>query len=173
VSEVYPETPAAAPELAAAMAETSQVRAGYARLCGEFSDHAQSGQSARIPLTVLNRHRVTAGLAALRPAPRGEKRDPYMELAASRDRNAAIAVQLDQYRNERDEAREQLAKALAANERWAATLAAVQRQYAILKAGLQRIALGAGIASQAQASVIADKALTEASAARAGLEPQS
>jgi hypothetical protein len=74
-----------APELAAAMRETREVRDGYARLCGEFGDHSQSGQSARISLTVLNRHRKAAGLNARRPAPAGERRDPYMQLREERD----------------------------------------------------------------------------------------
>lgn len=78
--------PAAAPELAAAMAETADVRDGYARLCGEFSDSPQSGQSARISLTVLNRHRVMAGLGPRRPSPAGERRDPYMQATEDRDR---------------------------------------------------------------------------------------
>ena len=59
--------PQPAPELAAAMRETAEVRDGYAKLCEEFSDSPQSGQSARISLTVLNRHRVRAGLEALKP----------------------------------------------------------------------------------------------------------
>jgi hypothetical protein len=60
--------------------------------------------------------------------------------------------------------REQLTRALAANQRWGETLERVARQYAILKAGLHRIAMGHKIASQAQASVIADQALTDAAA---------
>jgi alkanesulfonate monooxygenase SsuD/methylene tetrahydromethanopterin reductase-like flavin-dependent oxidoreductase (luciferase family) len=79
-----PEQPA--PELAAAMAETHAVRDGYARLCEEFSDSPQSGQSARISLTVLNRHRKAAGLKPRRPAPAGEHRDPFMQATEERDR---------------------------------------------------------------------------------------
>jgi hypothetical protein len=60
-----------APELAAAMRETAEVRDGYAKLCEEFSDSPQSGQSARISLAVLNRHRVRAGLEALKPGRTG------------------------------------------------------------------------------------------------------
>lgn len=48
---------------------------------------------------------------------------------------------------------------------------ALQRRHEILKAALQRIAMGHKIGSQAQASVIADKALMDAAAERAGLEP--
>jgi hypothetical protein len=55
----------AAPELAAAMAETRAVRDGYQQLCGEFGPSAQSGWSARISLTSLNRHLARAGLAEL------------------------------------------------------------------------------------------------------------
>jgi hypothetical protein len=77
--------PQPAPELAAAMGETREVRDGYASLCEEFGDHSQSGQSARISLTVLNRHRKAAGLPGRRPAPAGERRDPYMQLLEERD----------------------------------------------------------------------------------------
>jgi hypothetical protein len=83
----------AAPELAAAMAETRAVRDGYQQLCGEFGPSAQSGWSARISLTSLNRHRGRAGLAELpRTAASGDREDITMR-----------------YRRERDEAREQLA----------------------------------------------------------------
>jgi len=86
----------AAPELAAAMAETRDVRDGYAALCGEFSDSPQSGQSARISLTVLNRHRERAGLPPRSPAPAGEREDLTMR-----------------YRRERDELRAALREAIA------------------------------------------------------------
>jgi len=85
-----------APELAAAMAETRDVRDGYAALCGEFSDSPQSGQSARISLTVLNRHRERAGLPPRSPAPAGEREDLTMR-----------------YRRERDELRAALREAIA------------------------------------------------------------
>jgi hypothetical protein len=165
--------PSAAPELAAAMAETRAVRDGYQQLCGEFGPSAQSGWSARISLTVLNRHLRAAGLAELpRTAASGDREDITLryrrerdeareqaeqtelerneardrlaatqahrdrlnrelatltrelnakdreiqgaadELATCRERNAAIGRQLDQYRDERDSAREQLAIAV-------------------------------------------------------------
>jgi hypothetical protein len=78
----------AAPELAAAMRETRTVLAGYQELCGEFSPSPQSGWSARISLTVLNRHRLRAGLPEL-PRARGEDREDVTM----------------RYRRERDEAR--------------------------------------------------------------------
>ena len=87
---------AAAPELAAAMAETRAVRDGYQALCGEFGPSAQSGWSARISLTSLNRHLRAAGLAELpRTAASGDREDITLR-----------------YRRQRDEAREQLAIAV-------------------------------------------------------------
>ena len=80
-------------ELSEAMAETRAVRDGYQQLLGEFGPSMQSGMSARVSLTVLNRHRVLAGGPPL-------------------SRAEAIAEREDitmRYRRERDEAREQLA----------------------------------------------------------------
>ena len=70
--------PSAAPELAAAMAETRQVRDGYQGLCDYFGPSPQSGMSARISLTMLNRHRERAGLPPLRPREAQGKPDPLM-----------------------------------------------------------------------------------------------
>lgn len=86
----------AAPELVAAMAETRQVRDGYQQLCREFGPSAQSGWSARVSLTVLNRHRVNAGLIAFARAESDQREDITMR-----------------YRRERDEAREVAAEMLA------------------------------------------------------------
>jgi hypothetical protein len=87
------------------------------------------------------------------------------DAAQGRERMAtmALAEELAEVRAKRDKLAARLAHALTANEGWAQTLERVARQYAILKGGLQRIALGAGVTSQAQAFVIADKALTDAS----------
>ena len=90
-----------APELAAAMAETRQVRDGYAALCGEFGPSAQSGWSARISLTVLNRHRAAAGLEAFSRTESNQREDITMR-----------------YRRERDEARVQLADVQHAAGEW-------------------------------------------------------
>jgi hypothetical protein len=78
-------------ELTAAMAETRAVRDGYATLCKEFGPSPQSGWSARISLTVLNRHRVAAGLDGLSRTPSNNREDLMMR-----------------YRRERDEARAEL-----------------------------------------------------------------
>lgn len=120
----------AAPELAAAMAETRQVRDGYASLCREFADSPQSGQSARISLTVLNRHRKAAGLASLRPAPSGDREDVTMRYRRERDE---AREQAEQAELERNEARDRLARALAANQRWAETLGDVQQRHTEVK----------------------------------------
>lgn len=108
MSEVYPETPLGsptsgnavpvAPELAAALAETRKVRGGYQELCEEFAPSPQSGMSARISLTALNRHRVRAGLPEL-PRARGEDReDVTMRYRRERDEaraeNAGLTAQL-------------------------------------------------------------------------------
>jgi hypothetical protein len=110
--------PAAAPELAAAMAETRAVRDGYQQLCGEFGPSAQSGWSARISLTVLNRHRGRAGLAELpRTAASGDREDITMryrrerdearaELADVRERAEEMELQRDEARWQRDKLRE-------------------------------------------------------------------
>jgi hypothetical protein len=87
--------PAAAPELAAAMAETRTVRDGYRQLCGEFGPSAQSGWSARISLTSLNRHRGRADLERFSRTESNQREDITLR-----------------YRRERDEAREQLAIAV-------------------------------------------------------------
>jgi hypothetical protein len=78
-----------APELAAAMAETRIVREGYARLCEEFGPAWQSGQGARISLTVLNRHREAAGLPALSPRDAQGKPDMWDRQQAEIDRYRA------------------------------------------------------------------------------------
>ena len=106
------------------------------------------------------------------------QRDELRDVIAvtERERDAARKGRDDyldsalQLTRERDEAREVASKALAANERCAETLDDVQQRHAILKAALQRLALGHKIASVAQAAVIADKALMDASSARAGRE---
>lgn len=91
IAEVLSEQ--AAPELTAALAETRTIRDGYRGLCEEFAPSPQSGMSARISLTSLNRHLRAAGLAELpRTAASGDREDITMR-----------------YRRERDEAREQLA----------------------------------------------------------------
>jgi hypothetical protein len=90
-----------APELAAAMAETRAVRDGYARLCGEFGPSPQSGWSARVSLTTLNRHRESAGLEAFSRTESNSREDVTLR-----------------YRRERDEAREQLADAAAIAASW-------------------------------------------------------
>ena len=59
----------AAPELAIAMAETAKLRADLASLCREFGPTAQTGWSARLSLTVLNRYRATAGLDRMSRTP--------------------------------------------------------------------------------------------------------
>jgi hypothetical protein len=85
--------PSAAPELAAAMAETRAVRDGYQQLCGEFGPSAQSGWSARISLTVLNRHLRAAGLAELpRTAASGDREDITMRYRRERDEYADLLV---------------------------------------------------------------------------------
>lgn len=89
---------AAAPELAAAMAETRTVLDGYARLCGHFGPAAQSGMHARITFTQLARHRDLAGLPPL-PRPARDDRDAWTELGE----------RAEQMEAERDEARGQLA----------------------------------------------------------------
>lgn len=91
-----------APELAAAMQETSLVREKLADLCREFGPSPQSGWSARISLTVLNRYRDTAGLDRMSRTPSNNGEDTMLR-----------------YRRERDEAREQLTAA-AGRERMAA-----------------------------------------------------
>jgi hypothetical protein len=99
---------AASPELSAAMAETRTVRESYARLCREFGPAAQTGMSARISLTALNRHHEAAGLPVL--SPRDAKGQPDMW-----DRQQAeitsLTAERDEARAERDNAREQLESA--------------------------------------------------------------
>ena len=90
-----PAEPQPAPELAAAMAETRQVRDGYADLCQEFGPSPQSGMSARISLTVLNRHRVLAGLPELPRARGGDREDATMRYRRERDEARA---ERDRYR---------------------------------------------------------------------------
>ena len=104
--EIFPEKPMgspavpvvrvlpAAPELAAAMAEAGKIRARLADLCDEFGPSAQSGWSARISLTVLNRYRADAGVGPLSRTPSNDREDTMLR-----------------YRRERDEARAELAKA--------------------------------------------------------------
>ena len=103
----------AAPELAAAMAETGKVRARLAELCEEFGPSAQSGWSARVSLTVLNRYRADAGIDRLSRTPSNDREDTMLryrrerdeareQLATCRERNAAIATQSDAYRDQRD-----------------------------------------------------------------------
>ena len=86
---------APAPELAAAMAETRTVRDGYRQLCGEFGPSAQSGWSARISLTVLNRHLRAAGLAELpRTAASGDREDVTMRYRRERDEARAVVAEM-------------------------------------------------------------------------------
>jgi hypothetical protein len=110
---------ATAPELAAAMAETRAVRDGYQALCGEFGPSAQSGWSARISLTVLNRHQVRAGLPELPRTRRDDAEDVTMryrrerdearaELADVRERAEEMELQRDEARWQRDKLRERL-----------------------------------------------------------------
>jgi hypothetical protein len=86
---------APAPELAAAMAETRQVRDGYASLCKEFAPSPQAGWSARISLTVLNRHRTAAGLDGLSRTPSNNREDLSEETATVVE---AMAAERARYR---------------------------------------------------------------------------
>lgn len=98
----------AAPELSAAMAETRTIRDGYARLCQEFGPAWQSGQGARISLTVLNRHRVNAGMPPLGPREASGKPDMWDKQQAEIDQ---LTAERDDARAERDRHRKVLENA--------------------------------------------------------------
>jgi hypothetical protein len=119
----------AAPELAAAMAETRTVRDGYQELCREFSPSAQSGMSARVSLTVLNRHRVKARLPLLATTVIAATRED-ITLRYRRERDEA-REQAEQMELERNEARQLLANhkraAARVHEELSAQLAEVRR----------------------------------------------
>lgn len=87
-------------ELAAAMAEARDVREGYGRLCEYFGPSPQSGMSARISLTMLNRHREQAGLPVLAPREAHTKPDTWdrqqAEIDQLRDQVAAYRELLNE-----------------------------------------------------------------------------
>lgn len=85
---------ASAPELAAAMAETRLVRDGYRALCEEFGPSPQTGWSARISLTVLNRHLAKAGLWELPRAPRDDREDITLRYRRERDEARAVVAEM-------------------------------------------------------------------------------
>jgi len=114
MGEIFPEKPMgqpahpvvrvlpAAPELAAAMAETRKVQIGYQQLCCEFGASPQSGWSARLGTGRLNWHRGNAGLPPVQPVPVSDRPDPLMRALADLDR---VTEEREQFRKERDRLR--------------------------------------------------------------------
>ena len=91
------ETTGASPELTAAMAETRVVRGKLADLCREFGPSPQTGWSARLSLTVLNRYRDAAGLDRMSRTPSNNGEDTLLRYRRQRDearaeREAAAAT---------------------------------------------------------------------------------
>jgi len=116
-------------ELIAAWTALENVRDGYQELCREFSPSAQSGMSARVSLTVLNRHRVKARLPLLATTVIAATRED-ITLRYRRERDEA-REQAEQMELERNEARQLLANhkraAARVHEELSAQLAEVRR----------------------------------------------